>query len=345
VNLYKRLFSEGSPRNRPAESLSLSSAGTIITSASSSQTSDDMQCQLNATPAARVHQLQSTATSHSPPPPQQSRYKLSFTPNQHRRRNINKETQTQLHSPLPTKLNMPSSSSRTPPPKLIIPSKSDGGDHNEMTPPTTPKSACASTPSSLVASVLSRLSRHHPNLRPPSLSDRAKCLEKATALPDLPEWMWYGLLNYSIRLDSAEEQEVVDFGILDEFLDCEAGEGGVMSNPPGKMWDVLFYYMYLHLESGRGGGVEGAVRGVVPLTPPATEDGESGIEDAGRRELRRVSHSKSSPTAKQEVLPPPQQSQGRGWGARDWVILFLLSLVTVLLALSFAPVNQLQALR
>jgi hypothetical protein len=343
--MYKRLFS---PRKRPAESLSLSSAGTIITSASSSQNSDDMQCQLNATPAARVHQLQSTATSHSPPPPpqQQSRYKLSFTPNQHRRRNINKETQTQLHSPLPTKRNMPSSS-RTPPPKLIIPSKSDGGDHNEMTPPTTPKSACASTPSSLVASVLSRLSRHHPNLRPPSLSDRAKFLEKATALPDLPEWMWYGLLNYSIRLDSAEEQEVVDFGILDEFLDCEAGEGGVMSNPPGKMWDVLFYYMYLHLESGRGGGVEGAVRGVVPLTPPATEDGESGIEDAGRRELRRVSHSKSSPSPppKQEGLPPPQQSQGRGWGARDWVILFLLLLVTVLLALSFAPVNQLQALR
>jgi hypothetical protein len=301
-----------------------------------------MQCQLNSTPASTVHQLQPTPTSHSPAPPQQSRYKLSFTPNKLRR---NKETQTQLcPPPPPTKRNMPSS--RTPPPKLIIPSKSE--DHNEMTPPTTPKSACASTPSSLVASVLSRLSRHHPNLRPPSLSDRSKFLEKATALPDLPEWMWYGLLNYSIRLDSALEQEVVDFGILDEFLDCDAGEdGGVMSNPPAKMWDVLFFYMYLHLESGRGGYAEGAVKGVVPLTPPATEDGESGIEDAGRKELRRSSYSKPSPSSsppRQEVLPLTQQPQARGWVVRDWLILFLLLVVAVLLALSFTPANRLQVL-
>jgi hypothetical protein len=220
-----------------------------------------------------------------------------------------------------------------------------------MTPPPTPK---PSHPDQLVHRVLHRLQTHHPYLRQPSLSDRTKFQEKAAALPDLPEWMWYGLLHYAVTLDAAKEQEVVDFGILDEFLDCEAatdgtGIGGL--NEPKRMWDIMFYYMYLHLESGRRDGAGGT--GVV--TPPATEDGESSTEDKSMEKRKMEQNSKEGgkkgkaqaggKSRPKREMRLRKERQTRRFDARDLVIFFLLLMIVLLLALQFMPPQTLDMFR
>lgn len=133
------------------------------------------------------------------------------------------------------------------------------GTMSLSTPPPTPKavdlpspplspSPPPSAPEETVRAVLSHLLLHHPNLGAPSLSDRAKFLEKAQQLPGLPEWMWYGMLHYGVVVVGGDDdcmKEVVDFGILDDLL----GEGDLQG--PGRLWDMTFYYMFLHLEGGR----------------------------------------------------------------------------------------------
>lgn len=122
-----------------------------------------------------------------------------------------------------------------------------------------------------VNNVFARLSLHHPNLRTPSLSDRSKFLEKVHELPDLPEWMWYGLLHYAVALKNDRHDRVVeaiDFGVLDELLDTED------LAEPKRVWSVLFYYMFLHNE------IEGSRTGTsVASTASESEMTEDDVAD------------------------------------------------------------------
>lgn len=120
-----------------------------------------------------------------------------------------------------------------------------------FTPPPTPKAGLVSSENGsaddTVRLVLNRLALHHPHLLPPSLSDRSKFLEKTREHPEIPEWIWYGLLHFAVALEELGEGvdsvvERADFGILDELLDAEG------LSEPRRLWDALFYYMFLHLE-------------------------------------------------------------------------------------------------
>ncbi|KAF8538349.1 hypothetical protein BDD12DRAFT_842717 [Trichophaea hybrida] len=182
----------------------------------------------------------------------------------------------------------------------------------------------------LQLSVLERLVLHHPNLRPPSLSDRNKFLEKAQQLPGLPEWMWYGMLHYAVVVtvdgeeDGEEMKEVVDFGILDELL----GEGDLQG--PGRLWDMTFYYMFLHLEGARGSSQQQQLDSVVPL---ALGNGNIGKEQ--KKELQLEDKDKV-----QRILNKDNGS----WmpSLSTWVIVFLLLVISVLLVLPCNPVETLR---
>ncbi|KAA8903608.1 hypothetical protein FN846DRAFT_953950, partial [Sphaerosporella brunnea] len=324
-----------------------------------SQNSTAMQCQLNST----SNQLQSTPQPQQPPP----WYKLSFSthqPSPNSRRNKETPSRTTHYKPQ-TMFTRPS----TAPRKLSLSANSSSTD--KMTPPPSPKTYAS--PEALVDRVLERLSCHHPTLRPPTLSDRSKFLQKASDLQNLPEWMWYGLLHYAVQLDAEEEQEVADFGILDEFLDCDSyAEGNIGANSPARMWDVMFYYMYLYLESGRHRGVGGAGEGALlgAITPPATEDGESGAEEEEEKEedddreriptqmnrqpsiqsatSTRSTQSDLGPATPEAAPEPSSQKQkptahsSRRLDLRDLLIVFLLLVITLLLALQFASPRALE---
>ncbi|KAF8254025.1 hypothetical protein K440DRAFT_618617 [Wilcoxina mikolae CBS 423.85] len=219
------------------------------------------------------------------------------------------------------------------------PSGSSGfmGTMSLSTPPPTPKhvdfpALSSPAPDETVREVLERLVLHHPNLRPPSLSDRNKFLEKARQLPGLPEWMWYGMLHYAVVVvtadgeeDDEEMKEVVDFGILDELL----GEGDLQG--PGRLWDMTFYYMFLHLEGTRGSSQLQQSDSVVP---PALGNGNV-EEEQQKKELQL-----EDKDTERRIL----NNNNGSWmpSLSTWVIVFLLLVISVLLVF---PCNPVEALR
>lgn len=179
------------------------------------------------------------------------------------------------------------------------------------------------------------------------------------------------MLHYAVEQEDGGEGEKVDFGILDDVLDTDIVERG----RGGRVLDMLFFYMYLFLESGRGReekeeeemmeeeeevhekveerermgererrteglGTEGVV------TPPVTEDG-SGSE--GVRTVRRRKMSESWPQQQEEEerglrsqqhqqeqqQKHPQQRSTDGIDIKS-IIIFLL-LITIGLLLAFPP--------
>jgi len=199
------------------------------------------------------------------------------------------------------------------------------------TPPPTPKlvdfpALLSPAPDETVCVVLSRLVAHHPNLRPPSLSDQNKFFEKARQLPGLPEWMWYGMLHYAVVVtvdeeDEEEMKEVVDFGILDELL----GEADLQG--PGRLWDMTFYYMFLHLEGGREDSQQQSDTGV----RLALENGNVGEEQKGLQ-LENKDTERQIPSNNGTQMP----------SLSTWVIVFLLLVIFVLLVF---PCNSVEVLR
>lgn len=96
--------------------------------------------------------------------------------------------------------------------------------------------------------VLNRLYARHPRLTIPP-TELLRFERKLALLPDLPEWIWFGILNYSCSSTSG----VCTFTALDHVLDT------YMAHPDSKeLWNMLFYYMYLQIESPQ------------PHTPPPT---------------------------------------------------------------------------
>ena len=103
---------------------------------------------------------------------------------------------------------------------------------------TEPISAAEAT----VERVLSRVSARHPMLCLPSIADRNGFVEKVRLFPEMPEWVWYGILEYAVNEDKRE----TDFRVLDEML--ESYRNG-MDRGGGRVWSMLFYYMALRVGS------------------------------------------------------------------------------------------------
>jgi len=91
-----------------------------------------------------------------------------------------------------------------------------------------------------VESVLSRVSARHPMLRLPSIADLTGFVEKVRLFPEMPEWVWYGILEYAVNEDKGE----TDFRVLDEML--ESYRNG-MDRGGDRVWSMLFYYMALRV--------------------------------------------------------------------------------------------------
>jgi len=170
--------------------------------------------------------------------------------------------------------------------------------------PTPPPTPGLLSPESTVSRVLTRLHAQHPTLAAPTVAETHSFLEKAAQVPDLPEWIWYGMLHFAVEQDDdGGERETVDFGILDEVLDADIVERG----RGGRVLDMLFFYMYLCLEPGRSHEEKGDWENKEEREEPTQEEEEEvmavGTEELGRRteELKT-----------EGVVTPPATEDGSG---------------------------------
>jgi hypothetical protein len=122
-----------------------------------------------------------------------------------------------------------------------------------------------------VERVLSRLLARHPMLRLPSIADRNGFVQKVRLFPEMPEWVWYGILEYAVNEDKRE----TDFRVLDEML--ESYRNG-MDRGGGRVWSMLFYYMALRV------GSEDAVWSDMPPTQVLAKTEKPDLEN--KREAR-----------------------------------------------------------
>jgi hypothetical protein len=172
-------------------------------------------------------------------------------------------------------------------------------------------------PEETVRLVLSRLLGKHQRLRMPSRSVINGFLGTVKKFPHMPAWLWYGVLNFAVYPDTTsscsragrkinvsevneeedsgaeEEKEVgvgINFKILDEFLNSYNEDSEI----PVRFQEMLFYYMYLHVEGGE-------LRRHL-----AAMDAERGLNPPKEGYLKILKHADAEQEISEQITPPPQ---------------------------------------